>query len=210
MDWAKCEISTFAVLFSELFENIDAETETGESPSKDSEPKTNETEPQTEPSRKRSSSIVILDDEEIEEFQRNQVAKNTAKGTESAVRRLQAWYNDRYGKSLELASINKTNASGLLKHFFLEIRDTRKDRLGEEYEPSTLSTYRNGLKRFLFEEKDEDEDELKAERKGNCPNRADQLDESQIEKLWTSGAVGLKTPRQLLHLMWWNNTRLLG
>ena len=58
----------FAVLFfKELFENIDAETETGESPSKDSKPKTDATEAQTEMSRKRSS-IVILDGEEIEEF----------------------------------------------------------------------------------------------------------------------------------------------
>ena len=53
-----------ALFFKEFFENIDAETETGESPSKDSEPKT---EAQTEPCGKRSS-IVILDGEEIEEF----------------------------------------------------------------------------------------------------------------------------------------------
>ena len=52
--------------FKELFENIDAETETGESPSKDSEPKADAAEPQTEPSRKRRS-IVIIDDEEIED-----------------------------------------------------------------------------------------------------------------------------------------------
>ena len=44
--------------FKELFENINAETETGESPSKDSEPKTDATEPQTEPSKKRSSTII--------------------------------------------------------------------------------------------------------------------------------------------------------
>ena len=54
------------------------------------------------------------------------------------------------------------------------------------------------------------EKQLKAEGKGNHPNRPDALDESQVEKLWTSDVVGLKTPRQLLHLMWWNNTRLLG
>ena len=66
----------------------------------------------------------------------------------------EAWYNDRYGKKLVLSSINKTNASDLLKHFFLEIRDTRKDSLGEEYEPSTLSTYRNGLRRYFLERKD--------------------------------------------------------
>ena len=61
----------FAVFFfKELFENIDAETETGESPRKDSEPKTDATEPQTEPSRKRSS-IVILDGEELKSSREN-------------------------------------------------------------------------------------------------------------------------------------------
>ena len=70
-----------ATFFKELFDNIDTESETGESPSKDSEAKANQTEPQTEPRKKRSS-IVILDDEEIEEFQKKQVANNTVKGTE--------------------------------------------------------------------------------------------------------------------------------
>ena len=51
---------------------------------------------------------------------------------------------------------------------------------------------------------------LKAEGKGNRSHRADPLDENQVEKLWTTGAVALKTHRQLLHLMWWNDTRMLG
>ena len=60
------------------------------------------------------------------------IAKNTVKGT---VREcfsslsVEAWYNDRYGKTLDLTSINKTNASDLLKHFFLEIRDMRKNKI---------------------------------------------------------------------------------
>ena len=48
--------------FKELFENIDAETETGESPSGDSESKPNATEPQTEPSKKRKG--IVIEDEE--------------------------------------------------------------------------------------------------------------------------------------------------
>ena len=123
----------FAVFFfKELFDTIDTESETGESPSKDSEPKANETEPQTEPRKKRSS-IVILDDEEIEEFQKKSRLRIQRKLSKelSAARRLQAWYNDRYGQKLQLTSNNKANAADLLKHFFLEIRDTRKDRLGE-------------------------------------------------------------------------------
>ncbi|KAJ7365240.1 hypothetical protein OS493_005335 [Desmophyllum pertusum] len=107
-----------------LFENIDAETETTESveSSKNSELKHG-----NEPS-KRKRSIVILEEDEIEEFQKNQVAK-IVKGTECAVRHLEAWYNERYGKKLVLTNINKANAAELLKHFFLEIRDTRKESL---------------------------------------------------------------------------------
>ena len=125
-------------VFKELFKDIDvldvdAKTETAAS-SENSGRKSTENE------QKRKRSIVILEDDEIEEFQSKQVAKNIVKGTESAVRRLEAWYNDRYGEKLVLSSINKTNASDLLKHFFLEIRDTRKDSLGEKYEPSTLSS----------------------------------------------------------------------
>lgn len=167
----------------------------------------------------------------LKEFQSKQVAKSTVKGTESAVRRFEAWYNDRYGKKLLLSSINKPNASDLLKHFVLEIWDTRKDSLGEEYEPSTLSTqYQNGLRRYFLERKHsessdigEDEDlkkklaakkkQLKAEGTGNRPHRADPLDENWPSgklKLWTTGTVCLKAPRQLLHLVRWNNTRMLG
>ena len=78
--------------------------------------------------------------------------------------------------------------------------------------------YRNGLRRYFLERKDgesfdigEDKDlkkklaaeekQLKAEGKGNRPHRAAPFDENQVEELSTTGAVGLKTPRQLLHLV---------
>ena len=176
---------------------------------------------------KRKASVVILEDNDIEEFQVQQVAKNTVKGTEVAVRRLKNWHNERYGETLVLNKLTKANTNQLLKHFFLEIRDTRNQTLGEEYEPSTLQTYRNGLRRYFLERKEgekfdigDDNDlkkklaakkkQLKADGKGNRPFQADPLDENQIEKLWNSGAVGLKTPRQLLNLVWWNNIRMLG
>ena len=121
-----------------------------------------------------------------------------------------------------LTSINKANASNLLKHFFLEVRDTRKETLGEEYEPLTFTTYRNGLQRYVLERKEgdcfdigKDEDlkkklaskrkQLKAEGKGSGAHRADPLDESQVEKLWTTGAVV-----SCSIFFWWNNTRMLG
>ena len=127
-------------VFKELFEGIDvlyvnAKTKTDTSSENNGRKSTENKQ------NKRKRSVVILEDDEIEDLQSKQVAKNTAKGTESSVPRLEAWYNDRHGKKLVMSSINKTIASDLLKHFFLEIRDRRKDSLGEEYEPSTLSTY---------------------------------------------------------------------
>ena len=116
-------------VFKELFKDIDvldvdAKTETAAS-SENSGRKSTENE-----QNKRKRSIVILEDDEIEEFQSKQVAKNTVKGTESAVRRLEAWYNDRYGKKLVLSSINKTNARDLLKHFFWKYETQEKIALG--------------------------------------------------------------------------------
>ena len=45
----------------------------------------------------------------------------------------------------------KDNATDLLKHFFLEIGDTRKETFGEEYEPATLPAYKKGLRRYFLE-----------------------------------------------------------
>ena len=103
-------------VIKELFEGIDvlyvdAKTETATSSE-------NIWRRSSENEQNMRKSVVILEDDEIEELQSKQVAKNTAKGTESDVRRLEAWYNDRYGKKLVLASINKTNASDLLRYFF--------------------------------------------------------------------------------------------
>ena len=80
--------------------------------------------------------------------------------------------------------------------YFLERKEGENFDIGDD----------NDLKKKLAAKKKQ----LKADGKGNRPFQADPLDENQIEKLWNSGAVGLKTPRQLLHLVWWNNIRMLG
>ena len=121
----KCQILILVGLFLELFKDIDvldvdAKTETATS-SDNSRRKSTENE-----QNKTKRSIVILEDDEIEEVQSKQVAKNTVKGTESAVRRLEAWYNDRYGKKFVLSSINKTNVRYLLKHFLFWKYETQE------------------------------------------------------------------------------------
>ena len=67
-DIDSCRDEFTVLFFKELFENIDAKTEPVESPSKDSEPKTDAFESQTKRGRKRSSILISLDSEEIEEF----------------------------------------------------------------------------------------------------------------------------------------------
>ena len=50
----------------------------------------------------------------------------------------------------------KDNAAELLKHFFLEIRDTRKGTFGEEYLSATLTAYRKGLRRYFLERREDE------------------------------------------------------
>ena len=48
----------------------------------------------------------------------------------------------------------KDNATELLKHFILEIRDTRRATFGEEYGPATLTAYKKGLRRYFLERRE--------------------------------------------------------
>ena len=52
--------------------------------------------------------------------------------------------------------------------------------------------------------------DLKKKGLGNKPNAAQPLEDDQIEKMWSTGAIGLQNPRSLLHLVWWNNVTHLA
>ena len=52
--------------------------------------------------------------------------------------------------------------------------------------------------------------DLKQKGLGNKPNAAQPVEAEDIEKMWSSGAIGLQNPRFLLHLVWWNNVTHLG
>ena len=67
------------------------------------------------------------------------------KRTSTSVRRLQYWFEEKHGKQINLDVISKQEALQLLKHLFLEIRQTAKESKGKEWEPATLQTCRNGL-----------------------------------------------------------------
>ena len=182
-----------------------------------------------------NQTIVTYTEDELASFRDNMVSKNTKKSTSTSVRRLQSWFKEKHGKQINLDAISKLEAPQLLKHFFLEIRQTTKENKGKEYEPGTLQTYRNGLRRYFLErpcppaidnfdlEKSSaiefeevstmlsmKKKDLKQKGLGNKANAAQPVETEDIEKMWSSGAIGLQNPRSLLHLVWWSNVTHLG
>ena len=175
-------------------------------------------------------SVVRYTEDQLTAFKENMASENTKKSTCTSVRRLQSWYMEKYQTELNLNSISKTEAPRLLKHFFVEIRQTTNENKGKEYEPGTLQTYRNGLRRYFLErvcppapdnfDIDNFEDvatmlsvkkkDLKKKGFGNKPNAAQPLEDDEVEKMWSTGAIGLQNPRSLLRLVWWNNVTHLG
>lgn len=51
---------------------------------------------------------------------------------------------------MNIDEINKFIAPSILSSFFTEIRDTRPGKVGNMYEQVTLTTYKNGLRRYFL------------------------------------------------------------
>lgn len=112
----------------------------------------------------------------------------------------------------------------ILAEFLISLR--KKD--GSVYEPDSLTAIFRSVKRFL-DEKDYAADLLldkkfqdvrdalkrkrkisKEEGKGNRPQKAEPLTETEEDLLWTSGQLSTDNPRALLNTMWFLNGKLFG
>ena len=184
------------------------------------------------PRNSRTPTLPLSRDSDVDQVDETHKCKNTIEGTKTSVRRFKKWYRDKYGKNIDLNTMSRFNAPELLKDFFLEIRDTRPGRVGNEYEPVTLTTYRNGLRRYFlyrkvppapdnFDLTDKSfdivnrrlmskRDDLKRKGKGNHPNAIESITPEQLDKMWAAGAIGVHAPRPLLRLQWWLNTVFHG
>ena len=161
-----------------------------------------------------NQTILAYTDDELVFFRDNMVSKNSKKSTSTSLRRLQSWFKEKHGKQINLNAISKQEAPQLLKHFLLEIGQTTKENKGKEYEPGTLQTYRNGLRRYFLErpcspavdnfhlEKSSANEfeevstmlsmkkkDLKQKGLGNKPNAAQPVETEDIEKMWSSGVT---------------------
>ena len=79
-----------------------------------------------DPNKGRNCLIVPYTKEKLGAFKENMASENTKKSTSTTVRRLESWFVAKYKTGLDLNSISKTEAPELLKHFFVEIRKTKK------------------------------------------------------------------------------------
>ena len=102
--------------------------------------------------------------------------------TSKSVHLLQSCFQENHGKQINLDAISKQEAPPLLKHFFLAIRQTIKENKGNEYEPETLQTYRNGLLRNFLERQ--------------CPPVVDNFDLEKIYRDWVRRSFNVNRSKQ--------------
>ena len=184
---------------------------------------------------RKNQTIVTYKGYELVSFKDNIVSKNTKKRTSTSVRRLQSWFKEKHGKQINLDAISKQEVPQLLKHLFLEIRQTAKENKGKEYEPGTLQTCRNGLRWYFLErpcpsavgnfdlenfsatEFEEvstilsmKKKDLKQRGLGNKPNAAQSVETEDTGNMWSLGAISLQNPCSLLRLILWDNVTHLG
>ena len=76
--------------------------------------------------------VTTYTEEKINTFKDDMASVNTKQSISTSTRRLQSWYLRKYNTKLNLNSIFKTEAPQLLKHFFVEIRPTGKEKRGKE------------------------------------------------------------------------------
>ena len=70
--------------------------------------------------------------------------------TSKSVHRLQSCFQENHGKQINLDAISRQEAPPLLKHFFLEIRQTTKENKGKEYETRNVTDLPQWFTKVLF------------------------------------------------------------
>ena len=159
---------------------------------------------------------VNNDSQELEDFISAQRSSNTVKKTKSDMRALQRFCAS-INETREPEKMTSSELDKLLSKFF---KDVKKEN-GEEYEPSSLTSFQRSFQRYFTEKKlpfniFEDEEfsrcrqVLAAKRKslvqsglGNKPNAARELTEKEQNKLFETGQFGDHDPLVLERTLWW-------
>ena len=172
----------------------------------------------------KQTEIGQLNDEDIDNFITENRNKNTTKKTQSDLNVFYRWAKT-VNETRTLENISEQELDDkLLAHFVLNARKQN----GDEYEPDTLTSKLRSFDRLLREKGKHHSiltyrqfakarEALSCKRKqllragkGQKPNKALGLSETQIQKLWDKKQIGCHTPQSLSRTVWFNNTMFFG
>jgi integrase len=161
----------------------------------------------------------------IEEFILGQSNQNTLSKTLYDIKILKEFLQQpEINESREIQNIPPAELSTILSRFFITVRKSN----GSEYEPTSLrgmmSSFDRQLRRFNYGEYiatspkfsqvrevlKSKQKLLKREGKGNFPNKADPINDQEIEILWQKKQLGSETPDSILQTLWFYNTVHFG
>ena len=164
-----------------------------------------------------------LDDQDVDNFIVENRNKNTTKKTQSDLNVFYKWAKY-VNETRSLENIPEQELDKVLAHFFFKVRKQN----GDEYEPDTLTSMLRSFDRVLREQRKQynlltarqftkarealssKRKQLRRVGKGQKPNKALGLTETQIQMLWDEKQLGFETPHSLLRTVWFNNTLFFG
>ena len=164
-----------------------------------------------------------LNDEDVDNFIVANRNENTTKKTRSDMNVFYRWAKS-VNETRTLENIPEQELDKILAHFFFKVRKQN----GDDYEPDTLTSVLRSLDRSLREKGKQystltdrqftkarealssKRKQLRRTGKGQKPNKALGLTETQIQKLWDEKQLGCETPHSLLRTVWFNNTMFFG
>ena len=171
-----------------------------------------------------------ISDEDIHDFVVNQKAKATVYKDTSGAKRLQTFLKERNPTEERMFyELPKADLDHLMCEFYILARKAEKPGQTDfEYEPDTLSSYRNSWQRVISDQglkydikKDPEFEKsckvLKSRRKeltnkgkGNKPNAARNLEQDEVNILYETGFFGTQDPVALQRTIWWKLSLQFG
>jgi hypothetical protein len=168
--------------------------------------------------------FVDLSPEEIEALCTAQENLSTSRKTLAHVNVFKNYLSHKLNETRPVHTIPPAELDPLLGNFFWRVRKAN----GENFEPCYLKNMQNSLERHLKNRKypvsltsdrefnesrkqlKSKQIELKKQGRGNRPNAAHALSDTDVDLLWGSGALGSKDPDTLIRSLWWVNTTQFG
>ncbi|XP_078363476.1 uncharacterized protein KIAA1958-like [Oculina patagonica] len=168
---------------------------------------------------------TTLTDQEVDSFVEEQRNPRTVKKTNSDVSKFVKFIQEPpRSEERSLTEIPPAELDNYLCHFILEIRKTD----GEQYEPDSLTSFRNSIERHLSQQQYKysliesrefakhrevlkaKRKELKGNGKGRKPNASNPLSKEDRVELFKRGFLGSHNPQSLQATIWLNNTLHFG